>query len=220
MRISTVVLGAVSAFAIAGGANAAVVVGSIYGAPDPGPRAGETYVIDFDAGLPTGVTLTGDGAIVSGDLAGQYAAPAGDATPYLTVPSATSNGTATLTFADFLGSQNVTGFSFYWGSIDAYNSLELLDRSGNVLRTIGGADIPPANGDQALPVTNRRVTFDLTGADQALGGLRFTSTQYAFESDTFSFSTGAVPEPATWAMMILGFGGAGVALRRRRAVFA
>lgn len=28
--------------------------------------------------------------------------------------------------------------------------------------------------------------------------------------------TGAVPEPATWAMMILGFAGAGAALRRRR----
>jgi hypothetical protein len=26
----------------------------------------------------------------------------------------------------------------------------------------------------------------------------------------------AVPEPATWAMMIIGFGGAGVAIRRRR----
>jgi hypothetical protein len=28
--------------------------------------------------------------------------------------------------------------------------------------------------------------------------------------------TGAVPEPATWAMMILGFGGIGFAMRRRR----
>ncbi|WP_394763085.1 PEPxxWA-CTERM sorting domain-containing protein [Phenylobacterium sp.] len=30
--------------------------------------------------------------------------------------------------------------------------------------------------------------------------------------------TGGVPEPATWAMMLVGFGGLGVALRRRRAV--
>ena len=28
----------------------------------------------------------------------------------------------------------------------------------------------------------------------------------------------AIPEPATWAMMILGFGAAGAVLRRRRAV--
>ena len=29
-------------------------------------------------------------------------------------------------------------------------------------------------------------------------------------------ATGAVPEPATWAMMLIGFGGMGVSLRRRR----
>jgi hypothetical protein len=32
--------------------------------------------------------------------------------------------------------------------------------------------------------------------------------------------TGAVPEPATWAMMILGFGAAGSVMRRRRAALA
>ena len=33
---------------------------------------------------------------------------------------------------------------------------------------------------------------------------------------TFTEVGSAVPEPATWAMMIIGFGGAGVAIRRRR----
>ncbi|HEX5377431.1 MAG TPA: PEPxxWA-CTERM sorting domain-containing protein [Phenylobacterium sp.] len=36
----------------------------------------------------------------------------------------------------------------------------------------------------------------------------------------YSFSVTGVPEPATWATMILGFGLAGVALRRRRARLA
>jgi hypothetical protein len=35
-----------------------------------------------------------------------------------------------------------------------------------------------------------------------------------------SGSTGAIPEPTTWALMILGFGGAGAMLRRRRMVAA
>lgn len=35
-------------------------------------------------------------------------------------------------------------------------------------------------------------------------------------SNAALFSTGAVPEPATWAMMLLGFGGIGVAMRRSR----
>jgi hypothetical protein len=46
--------------------------------------------------------------------------------------------------------------------------------------------------------------------DNAIGS-QFTN--YAFRVDG-----GAVPEPAAWALMIVGFGGAGAALRRRRAV--
>lgn len=42
-----------------------------------------------------------------------------------------------------------------------------------------------------------------------------------FDGDTLTFKsvnpqTGGVPEPATWAMMIMGFGGIGATLRRRR----
>ena len=35
-------------------------------------------------------------------------------------------------------------------------------------------------------------------------------------SGTINFNTPAVPEPATWAMMLLGFGGIGFMMRRRR----
>ena len=41
-------------------------------------------------------------------------------------------------------------------------------------------------------------------------------TNYAFRND----SPGGVPEPASWALMISGFGLAGAALRRRRTVVA
>ena len=34
---------------------------------------------------------------------------------------------------------------------------------------------------------------------------------------TLAFAPGAVPEPGTWAMMLLGFGAVGFAMRRRRA---
>lgn len=40
----------------------------------------------------------------------------------------------------------------------------------------------------------------------------------AWSSVTFSVTDTAVPEPATWALMILGFGGAGAALRRSKAL--
>jgi hypothetical protein len=36
----------------------------------------------------------------------------------------------------------------------------------------------------------------------------------------FAFATAAVPEPATWAMMIIGFGGVGAVMRKRRTATA
>ena len=206
-------LGAGCALALsATAANALVSVSSTAG-PDTGPRAGETKIIDFDPTLEAGVSIVGDYAITNASVVGIAASPLGDATNFLTVPNATIPGSATMTFTSFLGG-DVTGFSFYWGSIDTYNTLELLNRSGVVIGTFTGAGFPPANGDQGAGATNRRVAFDLTGSDQQLGGLRFTSSQFAFESDTFSFSV--VPEPATWGLMIMGFGGLGAMLRSNR----
>jgi hypothetical protein len=54
-------------------------------------------------------------------------------------------------------------------------------------------------------------SFSLVGDDPDAGG------PADFSNRTFTLSiTQAVPEPDTWAMMILGFGLAGYALRRRR----
>lgn len=53
--------------------------------------------------------------------------------------------------------------------------------------------------------------FDRPGSDH---GLAVDNVSLAFTTAP----TGAVPEPATWAMMIAGFGIAGAALRRKRAM--
>jgi hypothetical protein len=64
------------------------------------------------------------------------------------------------------------------------------------------------------PVT---LTFDGTARSVTFGG---TANQIGFDDISFDLvalpSAGAVPEPATWAMMIAGFGLAGAAIRRRR----
>ena len=44
----------------------------------------------------------------------------------------------------------------------------------------------------------------------------FTFSTQGGNVTTFSATTTAVPEPATWALMLLGFGGIGMAMRRRR----
>ena len=219
--ISSIVGAAAAALAISGSASAAVFISTSPGAPDPGPLANETQVIDFDTGLPLGVSLIGSAAIVIGNVANQHASPAGDSTPYLVTPGVTGGTTADLDFASFLSNQDVANFSFYWGSIDKFNTVQLLDRLGNVLFTLSGSALPPANGGSKDPLTNERVEFTLTGADQALGGLRFTSTKPGFEVDTIAFDIlSVIPEPTTWGLMLAGFFGMGATLRARRKLAA
>ena len=181
------------------------------GAPDPGPLASQGWVLDYDSPLPAAVTASGSYQIVSGTLPSVYAAPAHDSSAYFSVPDGSSSGSATLWVADWLP-KAAKSFSFYWGSVDSYNDLDLLDLDGNVFATIAGASLPPANGDQSAPTSNVRL-FVTLDSGESLGGLTFRSTQYAFEHDDLAF--GVVPEPATWAMLIAGFGLMGVALRRR-----
>lgn len=181
------------------------------GAPDPGPLASQTWVVDYDSPLPAGVTLTGDYDIVTGSLPSVYAAPAGDTTAFLTVPKSSSSGEATIWVADWLP-KAAKNFSFYWGSVDAYNALDLLDTDGNVFATISGSSLPKPDGDQGAAMSNVRLFVSLD-AGESLGGLTFRSTSYAFEHDDLAF--GVVPEPATWSMLLAGFGLIGFAARRR-----
>ena len=51
------------------------------------------------------------------------------------------------------------------------------------------------------------------------GGQRMLADNFTVNSSVFAAADpGAVPEPSTWAMLLIGFGGIGVALRRRREV--
>jgi len=59
------------------------------------------------------------------------------------------------------------------------------------------------------------VTFLLDGTDVSnFNYLRLSSSQNAFEIDNLAINP--VPEPATWALMLVGFAGIGMTLRRRR----
>lgn len=107
-------------------------------------------------------------------------------------------------------------FSFVLGSLDTYNSLTLqfadltsITYSGTGI--VGG--LPPANGDQGAAYTNGVVSYSIGGGSPIVGAL-FASDTNSFEFDNLANS--AVPEPATWAMLLLGFGGIGFAARRRK----
>lgn len=199
---------AAASFGLAGAATAATTISQSTTGPDAGPYAGEVLISNFDT--TAGLTLN-NASIRSDSVSGVSAAPFGDATSYLSV---LGGGSATLDLGGAFKS-----LSFYWGSIDKYNTVEFYNGT-SLLGSFTGDDVPaaPANGTQVGGSDNRRVQFDFGGASAT--SVRFLSTQNAFELDTIS-GTGAVPEPATWALMMTGFGLVGASLRRRnRAVVA
>jgi hypothetical protein len=121
--------------------------------------------------------------------------------------------------------------------VNATGTLQLLDTQGNVILqsnsltdSEGSAHFGQFFGPGDFAVLPNTITF---------GGLRYQGTLNAYEANNpdetpgvtsrtygdpdFAFTAdsavvnGAVPEPATWALMLGGFGLAGAALRRRRA---
>jgi hypothetical protein len=106
-------------------------------------------------------------------------------------------------------------FSFVLGSLDTYNTLTLSFADGSTESYIGSAITGggQADGNQTSTATNGVVSFATTGP--LITGASFQSSQDSFEFDNLAIST---PEPATWALMIAGFGFVGAAMRRRTMV--
>jgi hypothetical protein len=114
--------------------------------------------------------------------------------------SVMAGGTEVVTFSTALSS-----FSFFWGSMDAYNTITLSDGTSFTGANVAALFAPQgqSNGCQLQTDCNRQVTF--TDTSGLLKGFTLTSSANSFEITNIS----AVPEASTWAMMILGFLGVG-----------
>lgn len=190
--------------AVGGAAQAGITVTTT---PGNAVYAGGTPTFNFDTTTPT---FVGGNVVGPGTTSGQFAQPLGSTGKYYSVgPSTSSPGTLFFT--------NATGINwidFIWGSVDTYNTLEVLRSNGTVMTTILGGSLPPANGNQAAQNSNPIVRITFTGQDAFdFGRLRLSSTENAFEIDNIRIN--AVPEPTTWALLILGFGAVGYSMRRR-----
>lgn len=188
-------------------AQASVFISPRLGAPDPGPGPGERLVVSFDAANVAGFTWDGVPNSRIGSLAGVAAAPAGVTGRFGFV----STGAGQPRIAT-LRTPALRSISFYWGSVDAHNRVAVLDGAGRTLMTLDGNQLGPANGSWTASLTNRRVGFH-AGPGVSIGGLRFIARGTAFEFD--SIAALGVPEPASWALMIAGFGLTGLAARRQ-----
>jgi hypothetical protein len=138
----------------------------------------------------------------------------------------------------------LTYFGYYLPALDRGNQLEFL-KNGAVVATITPADViaktgacpaSPYCGNPTEPWASAQ--FNNSGEPYAFINIYFSDgasfdairffenpTVGGYESDNhtvgyFIDKGGVVPEPATWAMMISGFGLVGFAARRRRATAA
>ena len=169
--------------------------------------AGATVFEDFDGYAPDfGI---GDNTIAASTHTGYAARPAYGSTGNFGAVMGGGSWTVNFTAAKV--------FSFVLGSLDTYNSLTLFFQDGSSLLYQGGQiinDLTFPSGDQISGETNGVVAFN-AGTGPAIVGAQFQSTGNSFEFDNLA-SIAAVPEPASWAMMLLGFGALGTMLRRRR----
>ena len=173
----------------------------------------EVIVADFnnaadpDAVLLSGFTLTLTGATVGvmEGCCGYSGALPNDPTHYLTVPGGAS--------AELTSVKALKSFSLYMGSPDTYNSIRFIGAGYD--ETISGGQITLGDVSQSWDY-GARINFDFGGAN--VNRIVLSSGANSFEVDNFAVA--AVPEPATWAMMIIGFGAAGSILRRRTAALA
>jgi hypothetical protein len=172
---------------------------------------------DFDSAPAAGFVASASPFITSGSTDGVAAEPLGDATKYLAIQGGTS-----FTLTDTLGS--LGAISFYMGSPDG-NTEGTGSPQNNLTLTVngalgpivlhgpdiwGGPSVNPGNGQQG---TGFLITYVF--APNSVHSVTFTETgSSAFEIDNVSGV--AVPEPASWALMIMGFGMAGGLMRAKR----
>lgn len=210
-------LGALAIAAAASSADAAVTFVGYQTALN----ADEGLVTSFEGGpglggvtfgLP-GYSLSGTGLLWTGSTASVSAAPAfsastWDPTQYLSVRKGQSVT---------LDTPLLSAISFYVGSLDTWNSFKFTlangateTVTGAILGALPGMD---ANGSQTAFTTNGRLTFNF---DSEITGVTFASSGDSLEISDIGAALAVVPEPASWAMMIVGFAGVGALMRRRR----
>lgn len=211
MNKSVALLAALLATSIALPAAAATTV-SFNGGSGALP-AGVTVVEDFEgfaSGTP-GASIGPNAFVYDGSVGGQSARPAfGSTGNFATVRT---GGSYSIAFGP------AAMLSFVLGSLDTYNTLTLRYADATTQSYIGGQiinDLTFPSGNQISGETNGVVTYAVTSGPRLIGAT-FQSSANSFEFD--NIATAAIPEPATWAMMIGGLGLVGAASRRRVRAF-
>lgn len=101
---------------------------------------------------------------------------------------------------------------------------------GTGLTACGGDNVPEVTAFKAVSPTRYEATVQVNAPYSVYDTTLIARTDftesccevnfdvYSDRIGTYKLSFGAVPEPATWGLMIIGMGGVGLAMRRRRSV--
>ena len=212
---------ALALLATVGSASAAVVVTfqEVQNRSDPMPAIPFTLLnlgtnatpdtfVSSASGSAGGISYSfsgGSSGLYAGGVSGIAASPYGDSNHYTNYFSAEgSGGTVTLNY-----SSNQTSLSMVWGTVDSGDTRNLLITAGG--NSISGTEINTLCGNCITSDGNQELYLTVTGLNPFK-----TVTFSDANANAFEFNVAAVPEPATWGMMILGFMGVGFMAYRRK----
>jgi hypothetical protein len=204
LRLPAAVAATLAFLALAASANASVSF-IPYGTALP---TGEHTITDF----ATLAGVTGSAGLFTGSEGGVSAAPAFSATAADTAPYLSVQGAKTATLS--LGGA-YTVVSVYVGSLDNYNMIAFggpgaTSYTGGQLAALTGA---VDGGGQVARKSNGRFIFDFAAP---VTSITFSSGSNALEVASVAGGVADEPEPAAWALMLIGVGGLGAILRSRR----
>ena len=195
-------------------------------------RADGTGGLTLSPSQLTVTTINGGGfGYAQGSLGGVYAAPAGDATHFAYGPNQDSgvpNAEVNFNYAGLLSTLGTNAsfnyFGLYYGSIDTFNDVTFYNANGGVIQTVTGTELIDqfngVSGDQSADSSNIYVNLFFSPEEQ-FTSFSFSTTGREFEVDNLVVGYQVamdtdVPEPASLALLGLGFAGLGFARRRNK----
>ncbi len=123
-----------------------------------------------------------------------------------------------------LDSGNTLTFSKAGTTLFTFSPVDVLALVGGTPAYFGNPDAPYSGQNGAQPYVflnffDTNGTFDKVtfSENPTIGGYESDNHTVGFFTGESGTPVGAVPEPTTWAMMVLGFGAVGAMMRRRQA---
>lgn len=166
----------------------------------------------YPAASANGWTVSGNGVFVASNLDD----PNGDQAILL---NEGANSKISHALNNLIAGETYNVSFLYWGDNITGGAWSLFaDVGATNYASISGVDL--ASGTN--PGTTHNFSFVAAGSSTTLSFYEFSNSGASpiIDNVLVTGPTAAVPEPATWALMIGGFGFAGATLRRRRVVVA